>query len=258
MKDIAFEDFEDYLQNKLNKEDREEFDKRLKEDTAFADSFSIYMEIEAQMQMRLANESKEEAFVSTLNKLNNKYFNQGYAKPKRPPTLFNKQIFRWVGGIAAGIGLYFVLSTLFFGDGPDARQMADEYFANNFTKLGQTMGGVADSLQLGILAYNIQDYQEAEDIFEDVLLRQPSNSEAVKNLGLTHLAKGEYEQALEYFERLATRKDLYANQGKFFQAMVLLKRGNSEDLNLAEKLLKEVVNLQLEGNLVAKRWLESL
>lgn len=84
MKDIAFEDFEDYLQNKLNKEDREGFVKRLKEDTAFADSFSIYMEIEAQMQMSLANESKEEAFVSVFTKLNNKYFNQGYAKPPPP------------------------------------------------------------------------------------------------------------------------------------------------------------------------------
>jgi len=258
MKDNVYEDFEDYLQNELTKEDREEFDKRLQEDEAFAASFSVYKEIEDQMRLRLADESKEEELVSTLSKLNKKHFKKGSSKPKQASSVPIRRIVQWASGIAAGIGLYFAVSILFFSGGPDARQMADEYFAENFTKLGQTMGGAEDSLQLGIVSYNAQDYEVAQTIFEDILQRDPLNSEAEKILGLTHLAKNEFDQALGYFENLASRNELYVNQGKFFQAMVLLKRGNTEDLDLVEKLLKEVVNLQLAGHLEAKRWLESL
>ena len=123
--------------------------------------------------------------------------------------------------------------------------------------LGQTMGNTADSLQLGILAYNTQDYQLALDIFEHVLRRDSLNSEVEKNLGLTHLAMGDFDEAVRYFENLSARRGLQVNQGKFLHAMALLKRGNAEDLKLAEKLLKEVVNLQLAGYLEAKRWLDS-
>jgi hypothetical protein len=63
---------------------------------------------------------------------------------------------------------------------------------------------------------------------------------------------------LVHFEKLASRRDLFTNQGKFLQAMALLKRGNSQDIYLAEILLNEVVNLQLAGHFEAKKWLESL
>lgn len=255
MKDNVFEDFEDYIQNRLNNDDKYEFDKRLEEDTAFASSFAIYKEIEEQMRMSLEYESNEEELVSTLKNLNRKYVTDGSAKSKM--SVFTKHIVQWSSGIAAGIGLYFIVSALFFGGGPDAQQMANEYFADNFSKLGQSMDGAGDSLQLGIVAYNIQDYQVAQAIFEDVLLRDPLNSEAEKNLGLTHLAKEDYDIALDYFEKLASR-DLHVNQGKFFQAMVLLKRGDSEDIYLAEILLNEVVNMQLAGYSEANKWLESL
>ncbi|WP_158859903.1 hypothetical protein [Lunatibacter salilacus] len=71
------------------------------------------------------------------------------------------------------------------------------------------------------------------------------------------MAQDEFDQALIYFEKLASR-DLHSNEGKFLQAMALLKTGDSEDFYLAEILLSEVVNLQLARNKEAKRWLEAL
>lgn len=254
MKDNAFEDFEDYLQNKLEKAEIDAFNKRLEEDTSFAASFSVYKEIEEQMRLKSANESKEEELVSTLNKLNRKYITEESTTAGKP--VVTRYIFKWASGIAAGIGLYFVASALFFGDGPDAQQMANEYFAENLTTLEKTMSGSSDSLQLGIAAYEAEKFQLAQVIFEDVLQRDSLNSEAERNLGLTHLAQEEFDQALNYFEKLAS-KDLQYNEGKFFQAMVLLKRGNPEDFYLAEILLNEVVNLHLARKKEAKRWLEA-
>lgn len=254
MKDNVFEDFEDYIQNKLSHEDKERFEKRLEEDTQLFALFAIYREIEE--QMRVKHESKEEELISTLRTLNKKYLTKGHVKPKKP--VFMKQIVQWSSGLAAGIGLYFIVGALFFGGGTDAQQMADEYFAANFSTLGQTMNGGTDSLQLGILAYNTEDYQVAQIIFENILLKDYLNSEAEKNLGLTYLASEEYDAALVHFEKLASRTDLFTNQGKFFQAMALLKRGNYQDIYLAEILLNEVVNMQLAGHFEAKKWLESL
>ena len=82
--------------------------------------------------------------------------------------------------------------------------------------LGQTMGNTADSQQLGILAYNTQDYRLALDIFKHVLRRDSLNSEGEKNLGLTHLAMGDFDEAARYFENLSARRGLQVNRGNFY------------------------------------------
>ena len=56
----------------------------------------------------------------------------------------------------------------------------------------------------------------------------------------------DYNKAIQYFKVLASQKDLFANSGKFYQAITLLQQ-SSVNRKEAEVLLQEVIDNNLEG-----------
>ena len=120
------------------------------------------------------------------------------------------------------------------------------------------MGGEADSLQSAIQLYNEENFVTAQTIGNDLLLRNPANAEALKLLGLVALRQQNYPQAIAHFHQLADRQDLYANPGKFYEALAYLQRNQPTDIETARQLLQAVVREDLEGKAQAEKWLEAL
>lgn len=141
---------------------------------------------------------------------------------------------------------------------PNAQELAGTYVESNLNTLSVQMGGEADSLQTAIERYNAGRFADAQTISEQLWKRNSDNAEALKLLGITALRQQNYEQAMTYFHQLAERKDLYANPGKFYEALTYLQRGQASDLKTARTLLQSVVTENLEGRQEAEKWLEAL
>jgi hypothetical protein len=80
--------------------------------------------------------------------------------------------------------------------------------------------------------------------------------EAIKNLGLTYLASGEYDKALQQFDMLSKRDEIHFNLGPFYKAVTLMLRSAPGDEVVAKDILQEVVKKQLPGHKVASDWLQ--
>lgn len=116
------------------------------------------------------------------------------------------------------IGLYFTLYA------PSPRRLAGDYIEKKYSRLSQTMDGSTDSLQLGIAAYNHEDFGEARALFEALYKAHPENTDVLKYAGIVYLRTTNYDKALGKFEELARIKGLLSNPGLFLQAVTLLRR----------------------------------
>lgn len=155
---------------------------------------------------------------------------------------------------AAAASVVLVIASLFyyslnhsFTHSPIDKVWASAYIEKNFATLTTQMSSTADSLQMGISAYNAGDLEKAQVIFGELLKRDSLDTTAEEYAGIVSLRRGDYDQAIKHFHRLSTRTDLVANPGKFYEALALLSRNRPLDKSKAENLLKEVKADKLEG-----------
>ncbi|HKO81806.1 MAG TPA: hypothetical protein VJU78_15480, partial [Chitinophagaceae bacterium] len=73
--------------------------------------------------------------------------------------------------------------------------------------------------------------------------------------GIVSLRLEQYDKAVNYFSKIENIK-LHANPGKFYHALVLIKRSQPGDMETAKQLLKQVVENDLEGKEEAEKWLK--
>ena len=52
----------------------------------------------------------------------------------------------------------------------------------------------------GLVAYNAGNFDAAENIYHDILEKQPDHPEANHNIGILLVAKNELDKALEFFK----------------------------------------------------------
>lgn len=157
--------------------------------------------------------------------------------------------------MSAAACLLIVVAAIFYLKSDSPQQMASEYTAEHLLYISTTMSDASDSLRLGIAAYNSKDYDNAGRIFGSIAQKEGS-AEAIKNLGLTYLASGQYDKALDQFDMLAKRDDVYVNAGPFYKAVTLMMRSAPGDDEGAKEILREVVQKQLPGHKVASGWLD--
>jgi tetratricopeptide (TPR) repeat protein len=136
------------------------------------------------------------------------------------------------------------------------QQLADEYIAQHYAYLSQTMNISSDSLQQGIAAYNNRHYDTALQLFEKVYQSNPANSKAKKYTGLVYLRTQQCDKALQQFEELANTPGLHDNSGLFLMAVTLLERNKPGDEARAKELLQQVVQQKTEGSKDATKWLK--
>jgi tetratricopeptide (TPR) repeat protein len=108
---------------------------------------------------------------------------------------------------------------------------------------------------MGFRLFNEQKLTEAQIIFEDILKRKNNDSEAIKYAGITALRLKNYDKAIQYFKILGSQKSLFANPGKFYEAITLLEKSPANKKE-AELLFKEVIDNNLEGKQEALKMLK--
>lgn len=169
----------------------------------------------------------------------------------------NRNNIFWIGSAAAAAVLILIVFLMYFqNDKPEA--LADAYISQNLTTLSTTMGSANDNLAAGIEAFNEEDFDRAETQFRSSSDNADLAPETTKYLGLTYLRTEQYDKAIEQFNKLISYTDLYANPGKFYLAITLIKRSNEGDEEEAKELLQEVVAQKLPGYKEASDWLQHL
>ena len=169
----------------------------------------------------------------------------------------NRNNILWLGSAAAAaVLILIVFLTYFQRDKPEA--LADAYISQNLTTLSTTMGSATDNLAAGIEAFNEEDFSRAETHFRSLADNADLAPETTKYLGITYLRTEQYDKAIEQFNKLISYTDLYANPGKFYLAIALMKRSNEGDEEEAKRLLQEVVAQKLPGYKEATDWLTDL
>jgi len=251
MKNHNIEQFENYLSGDMAPEEKLRFEASLEEDRELYDLFHVYKTIDAEMYNTAKYSTGEAALKNTLQKFNAVYF-----KSEAPVVQMKsgKKSSRMAMAAAAGVVLILTAYFYFFQT-TDLRQWANLYIKEDLSHLSITMDGAKDSLQQGIAAYNDKAYTRSVQLFEAVYKAHPGNSDALKYAGITYLVTKEYNKALQCFNELAAKKELFSNPGMFLKAVTLLQRNQPGDKEQATQLLQQVVNEKADGSKEAERWL---
>jgi tetratricopeptide (TPR) repeat protein len=228
------EKIDKYFNNELSLSERQDFEIQLVKNDELKENVSFYLNTRTAAK-QLADDKRREEFEELRKKLSQKSGDSGKIKPMI-----------WLSGLAASAVL--VVGFWWFSRTPDlvTDAIADTYIREHFQNLPVKMDASADSLQMGLRLFNEQKLSEAQIVFENILKRKNNDSEATKYAGITALRLKNYDKAIEYFKILGSQKDLFANPGKFYEAITLLQKSpiNKKE---AEVLLKEVVDNGLEG-----------
>ena len=227
------EKIEKYLNPQTSLAERQDFENQLLTSKELAEEFAFYLHAKTANQ-QIARERRKVEFEALRKEMSNR--SSGKIKPMI-----------WISGMAAslilGLGFWWFSHTTV----PNPDVFVDTYIQEHFENLPVKMDGNSDSLQMGLRLYNEQKLSEAQLIFEDILRRKNSDSEAIKYAGITALRLKKFDKAIGYFQSLSRQKNLYSNPGKFYEALTLIKQQpiNKKEV---EKLLKEVIDNNLEGN----------
>ena len=238
---------EAYFNEELSAEKKSEFEQRIINDPAFAEETAFYLS-----SMRAAAVELEES-RSKFKEIYQQYKQENPAAVRRVAPL--RKLWPWVAAAAVLAGVIFGWSTFFQPGSPS--ELADKYIKDNFQNLAVKMGGREDSVQTALRLYNDGKNEEALNYFESMAARDTSFAEARKNAGIVCLRMGQYDNAIKYFTQLENYV-LFANPGKFYHALTLLKRNQPGDRQQAKLLLEQVVQNDLEGKVTAQEWLEKL
>ena len=237
------EKIDKYFNNELSLSERQDFENQLVKDNELKETVSFYLNTRTAAK-QLADDKRRVEFEELRKKLSQKSESSGKIKSMI-----------WLSGLAASVVL--TLGFWWFSRTPDLATdaLADTYIQEYFQNLPVKMDATADSLQMGLRLFNEQKLSEAQIVFENILKRKNNDSQATKYAGITALRLKDYDKAIQYFKTLGSQKNLFANPGRFYQAITLLQQ-SSINKKEAEVLLKEVIDNSLEGKEEAKKMLK--
>lgn len=232
--------------NGLSADMKKEFEKRIAEDKEFAEEVAFYLSAKEAIAEEAMNEKKDR-----FRKVYEEYKKTGTPDIKKNIV---RKLWPYIAAAAIIAGIIVGRNVLVQ---PSAQQIADRYINDNFKTLPVTMSSRQDSLQTGIRLYNEGKTNDALRQFESILHRDTSSIEAKKYAGIVCLQMKQYEKAMAYFLQLGNYQ-LYANPGKFYLSLTLLKRNLPGDKQQAKLLLQQVLQNDLEGKETATQLLDKL
>ncbi len=234
---------EDYFEKLLSDTERKRFEEDLRTNPELADSVAFYL----LLKQNAKEDSREKILAERHAEWQKRSKNSGKS--------ITRQLTYYAAAavilIAFGLGWYFLNPGI-----PEKEQLAEVYVKENFSTLSVHMDGKADSLQLAVDAYNKGELNRSEEIVEDILKHDPNNAEVQKIAGIVSLKLKNYDEAITYFHQLGEQKNLFSNPGKFYEAIAHLQRGLPVDKKVADNLLNEVIDSNLEGKEEAVKWVK--
>lgn len=242
----AFSDIDKYFDGNSAGELKKEFENRLQNEPAFAEEVAFYLAAR-EVAFEEAVKEKKERFKH----LYTEYKNNKVSTP--PSKTVIKKLWPYIA--AAAMLTSIIIGWVVFSNSTSAEQLADQYIKDNFYQVSVTMGSREDSLQAGVRLLNEGKLDESLGMFESIATRDTASAEAIKYAGILCIRQHKYDKAISYFTALAN-KNLYANPGKFYQALALLKRSQPGDKQASRVLLQQVMQSDLEGKETAAKLLD--
>ena len=233
-----------FLKGELNPDETKAFEQMITADPAFAEEVSFYI--------AASKIAKEESRAEKIRR-----FKQLPVDTRPAGKVIKMVKFRTLAAAAAVIAVI-IIGVYLFQSPAKPDRLADNYIEKNFSVLGVTMSNNIDSLQHGLKWYNEGKFPEALKMFNSLMQSDSSAITALKYAGIVTLRTGQYDLALQYFTRLENYPGLYANPGKFYHALTLMKRNQPGDKQNAKLLLQDVVKKDLEGKETAQDWLKKM
>lgn len=227
------ERIEQYVDAELTDVEKRQFEADLVNDPTLADDLAFYLQ---------SKTAAKEAACETLLEEKHRQWSTLEAEQARrlsPST--------WMS-IAASVLL--VIAVLFYFNNPFKSSLSnrtEQYVATHLKELPVHLGDEGQHLQGAIQAYNQQQYDPAITLATIYLSQHSKDADALRVIGLAHLQKKEYDQALDYFQQLRTQTQLYSNPGKYYEGLTYLLRNQKGDEVRGRKLLQEVIAQNLEG-----------
>lgn len=257
MNENSFEKIDDYLHGRLNHEERMLFETEMASNEELAGLLKIYAAIESEMPLKQKYKDDEIALKQSLNNLNQTFFNTSNTRVNTKEfSIATNKLYKIIASIAAILIIVAAGYFLIAEKKNDPKRLANNYINENLTSLSQSLSASKDSMQQGIAAYNDKDFTKAISIFEGLYKKDTTNAEAVKNAGLSYLLNKDYDKALDAFDILSKKKNLFSNPALFFKAITLLQRNKQGDKEKARQLLQLLVKEKAEGSEEAEKLLQ--
>ncbi len=242
---VNIEYIEAYFNQQLSGERKKEFERRVITDAVFAEEVAFYLSSKEAAAGEIAKEKEKFKGIYAQYKHGN------HTSGQRPALV--RKFWPWVAAAAMLAGIIFSWNAWLKPASP--HNLAEKYVKENFQALPVKMDSKQDSLQQGLILYNEGLLAEALEQFETIIQNDTTFSSAKKYAGIVALRLGQYDKALNYFSQLENYPGLYANPGKFYKALTLLKRNGPGDKPQGKNLLEQVLQDGLEGKETAKEWL---
>lgn len=239
----SFEYIDNYFKGEKLPDETRQFEERISSDPSFAEEVAFYIAAQHTIKEKLADDKKQ-AF--------RQLYDQTATHKKTSISA------RMMPYMAAAACIVIVLGIWMLKRNPTSQTIAEKYIQQNLQTLSVQMAARPDSIQLGIQLYNSQKYTQALQLFDALLLHTSNDFTAKKYAGIVSLQLKQYDKALIYFSSLEEQQGLYANPGKFYHALTLMRRGTKEDKAIAKRLLQEVAIQNLEGKETAEEWVKQL
>ena len=215
---------EQYLDNELPAAERERFEQRLKEDTAFAQAFQVEKDvrdgIEALGNQNLKSELKTIYQEEVLD---------------REATIRPMKRRRWWLMAAAAIAALLLSWWLW----PERLASAEELYASYFQpEYSYTERGNQEQLISRAEAKLRQGaYAEALPLLEQLLSVEPGRAEFQLAKGIALVETGQYEKGLAALQKSGTLSPTHQNEALWYEALAWLKQG---DLERTLEVLEEI------------------
>lgn len=202
--------FENYLNNYLNFEDKENFENDLKSNQQLASAFEVYKNLNTHLQQKFENENQLNDFKANLESAK-KLMNKKETKIFSIKTIYY--------AIAACFALVFGL--IIYNSNQSDPTFIDYYQKQNanFTERGD----VIKTLKQAQDAFNKDDYKLAASLFETILKTYP-RPEIEFFYGISLMQINKFYESEMVFDRLIKGNSVYKNNAIWNLALLKLKQ----------------------------------
>jgi tetratricopeptide (TPR) repeat protein len=218
-----------YFQAPVSEEESRNFAKRIENDPHFAEEVAFYLGAYG-AGAAINAEQKKQIFKEIYNQL---------PKEKKPLRSAPSPIRRLIPYLTAAALVSGIIIRSLVISPTLTQELANNYIKAHLQTLDGVKMGPTDSLQRGVSLYNEGRFNEALEVFENMVKKDPSNYTAVENAGLSALRMGDYDKALLYFRKLQSFTTLHINPALVYQALTLMKRNRPGDTRTATQLLRQ-------------------
>ena len=213
--------FENYLNNDLNFEDKENFENELKSNSEFAEAFEIYKDLNSHLSLKFQVENDLNAFKQNLSNASGTL--------KKSKIISIKPIYY---AIAACFALIFGI--MVFNNSNKVPTFVDYYEQQNanFTERGDVLLILKQAQD----AFNKDDYKLAASLFETILKTYP-RPEIEFFYGISLMQIDKYYEAEVVFNKLIKTDDVFKNTATWNLALLKLKQ---KDYSACKKILQTI------------------